>query len=1094
MEGQAGERRLFPCADYDHSRHFYAYGNTPPEDFLQSVSVADSREPTVLSLGCGDMRSPMFTILNNFGFKGKNNGFTGVKFVLNDRSASVLARNILFLYLCTTMPESIDKRKEWIASVWSLWYNHELQPQHKQMLEAATQQLLSWSSTWNIWSHCPLSKFMQFSSPATFAKVKATWSNWKTYSEKCVPKMKSEREEFQMFHLLAMGIPPGSSREKGLRIRANEDVKINLAIHSFDTSLNEKIVDEYVEYLSHGTEWAEIVLGIPMSNGDTAVNPTLFEQDNYNLHYSLTPYKGFSSSFLYTPAGVEKTFGSLMRLLPVADHQFQSRPMLANAVQQFSMWLQATANMLKSNKVSFTFDIGDSIEFSYFLLHNPNKYSLFDAIYTSNLFDYIWPPQLVFSTIPLLKPSGTLFTATLKTFVSMNNTFLETHFGFPPELFPVFLGVHCIGQDGKYSSAINHRPCPNSLLPEAHCTIFPWREIESQLLVINNIGESKIAVDCLSKLFSYVCHSNNPVEDFLCVLQQFLKRVQSPILSSTFLNALAIAIKKDTSVECYLVQLQTQSFLRDLHMHITVTEDNCPVCNHQPPENYVQQLSLSVNMSQRNAESFILKLLDSIPRVTLTSFAVKVASSKLELTFYLPKFYCSSQNGTLTVETTVAEKKGLILGIETIIPEKKTIFEGTIKSLKASATNYMFYPLGISKVCTQELPLGCIVKHVDTGCSFETIILMNDTCLKTLKTKSNMQHSTGSKNLNLRCGSLTTRILYPYAVKTAKVSVENSQILVKVDRDCSIFYKERSTYYVNPGNQLSLPRFEFDIDTMRKYCYLQALYSVPGYPVSFINLFTYLVNKKQRCLISGKISRRYTYVYIHNLHFSPIFGSPALEVSCCFLDEKPQYLRSELDIQLGGKLKSEFDVNEVDDDEYNLMKEILKFFSAITKCKISTTEHSNTIFLNAQEHFDHAVLFPLYPNHANPTFKKQQKFVNSVPALFDVKKWGEGREDVCSFCKDLEIQIKCDHCKKAKYCSDECKEMHWEYHRNSCKDVENKGSAEKATKPNSHMCSNCEKSKDSLKCCSKCKNAWYCNEKCQRLHFPQHRETCAAQK
>ena len=1098
MEGQIGQGRLFPCADYDHFRHFYAFGNTPPEDFLQSVLVTDCRDPTVLSLGCGDMRSPMFTILNNFGFEGgKRNGFSGVKFVLNDCSASILARNILFLYLCTTMPESIDNRKEWIASIWSLWYNHELQPQHKQMLELATQKLIDWSITWQSWSSCPLGNVVQFSSPATFAKVKAIWSNWKSYTNKSVPEMKSEREEFQMFHLLAMGIPPNSNREEGLKIRASEDVKINLAIHCYDTRLEETIVGEHLQYLSSGTAWAEKVLGISMPDQSTVVNPTLFEQDNiYNLHYSLTPYKGFSSNFLYTPTGLG---GEILRLLPVADRHFKSQPMLANAVQQFSMMLQATANTLKCKKVSFTFHIGDSIEYCYYRLRDFSEIPiLFDAIYTSNLFDYICPSKLVFSTCSLLKPTGTLFTATLKSFVPQNNEFLQAHFGFPPELFPAFLGVRCIGQDGQYSSSINHRPCPNSLLPFSHCTTFPWREVKSQLLVIDNIGESKRAVDCLSTLFSTVCLLNDPIESFLSVLQQFLKRVQPPISCPQFLNALVIAIKDNTSVQSYLVQLQTQSWLHGLHMHITVTEDNCPVCKQQPLEGYIQQFCLSVEMSQRNAEKFLLEL--SSPHVTITSFAAKVASSKLELTFYLPKDYCSSKNGTLTVQTTKDIELG-IWGFKTIVPVTKNIFKGTMESLKASAIDYIFCPPCVTEPCVQALPLGRIVKHMDNGSSFETVISMNATCLTTLKdSKLNVQPN--YDHLLLQCGSLTYTILYPFAIRPAKVSVKNRQIFITVERDGSIFYKERSTYYINPGNQLALPRFKCDIDAMRKYCYLQALYTVQGYPTCFTHLFTYFVNGKKRSLISGKPSKRYTYVYIHDLHYSPIFGSPALEVSYCFLDEKPDYLRLEIASQLQGS--SEFDFNPIDDVEYTLMKEIFKYFSAITKCKISTVEPPARIFLNAREHFDHAVLFLLYPNHANPRFKKQLKFMDGVPTpvtpLLDenyILQCGKGRKDVCSFCKDSEIIITCDHCENAKYCSNECKDMHWLYHRNVCdrnRDTENKGCAEKASKPSSHVCSQCGRRRDSCKCCSKCKNAWYCNEKCQRLHFPQHKETCAAQK
>ena len=1129
MERQADEKHLFPHEDLDCFRHFYAFGNTPAEDFLQSVSVEDCRKPTILSLGCGDMRSPMLTIFNNFGFKGEKyaSGFTGVRFVLNDRSASVLARNIMFLYLCTTMPDHIDTRKEWIASIWSLWYNHELQPQHKQMLEAATQKLIKYSRTWDDWFQCPLSKAVQFSSPATFAKVKAIWGNWKSYSNKNVPRIKTEREEFQMFHLLAMGSPI-RSREEGLVKRASEDLRTShLAVHSYAT-IESKVMEENLHYLRCGTVWAEDVLGLTKSNKNTVVNPTLFEQDVYNLHYSLTPYKGFSPSFQYTHASAEKTLGeksSVLRFLPVADHHFESQPILANTVQQFSMWLQATASLLKGNGVSFTFDANDSVEFCYYLFHHQTENPvLFDAIYTSNLFDYISPPQLVFSTIPLLKSTGTLFTTTMKTFVSKNSEFLENCFGFSPELFPTFLGVHCIGQDGEYSSAINHRPCPHSLLPKAHSTTFPWREVKSQLLIIDNIGESKIAVNCLSKLFATVCLQNKSIENFLCVLRQFLKQVKSPTLDPIFMNALASAIKKEKDIDPYLIQLQTQCLLHGLHMHITVENDDCPVCNHQPLEDYIQQYCLPVELSQHDAKKFSIKL--SSPCMTITSFAIKLVKSKLELTFYLPK-YCSPQNGTLTVETITPVKKVVQLGlfsVETIIPEKNIAFQGAMESLQPSAINYIFPSVCASEVSTQALPIGCIVRHVHNGCNFETVISMNDTCLKTAKL--NVEHSIDSNKLILKCESLTSTIVYPYPIRTAKVSIENNKIFVVVERKNYTFYKERSTYYINPSNELILPKFECDIDGMRLY--LQAHYTI-GYPTCFTNLFTYFVNGNKRNIISGKCSRRNAYVLIHDLHFSPIFGSPALSVSYCFLDEKPNSLRLELGSQI--KESSEFDFKEIEDDEFSLMKEVFKYFSAITRRRFSSDENSTAVFLNSKEDFDHAVLFPLYPNHANPKFQEYMdtlfatgpvmfSAVSETPVDYTTSKSNKASTEqepkttnhVCSNCGKSNSLWYCSRCKTVWYCNEKCQRLHWPQHSEKCEQLSkleahqiscsedyaksetNKQSTKQETKPTSLVCSSCGKKNNSLQCCSRCKIVWYCNEKCQRLHWPKHAEECVTHK
>ena len=139
--------KYFPVTrfiDYKFN-YYYAYGNTPPEDLLQSITT-DVSEPEVLLLGCGDIRSCLYTLWNNFDPRHSRH-FKGVHFMLNDTSAAVLARNIMFLYLCTKMPSDKDDVMKWVASFWSIWFCHELLPQHKQVLMDALSQLLEWSKS-----------------------------------------------------------------------------------------------------------------------------------------------------------------------------------------------------------------------------------------------------------------------------------------------------------------------------------------------------------------------------------------------------------------------------------------------------------------------------------------------------------------------------------------------------------------------------------------------------------------------------------------------------------------------------------------------------------------------------------------------------------------------------------------------------------------------------------------------------------------------------------------------------------------------------------------------------------------------------------
>ena len=138
------------CGDINF---YYPYGNTPwpAEDFLENVHPSSVKEPQILVLGCGDIRSCFYTLWKNF-TPGPNFTplFSGVHFVLNDHSAAILARNIIFLHLC--LQKSIEVNSEdfsqWLCSLWAIWFL----PGHADILNSTLRDLLQYSinkSSWN---------------------------------------------------------------------------------------------------------------------------------------------------------------------------------------------------------------------------------------------------------------------------------------------------------------------------------------------------------------------------------------------------------------------------------------------------------------------------------------------------------------------------------------------------------------------------------------------------------------------------------------------------------------------------------------------------------------------------------------------------------------------------------------------------------------------------------------------------------------------------------------------------------------------------------------------------------------------------------
>ena len=1125
------------------------------------------------------MRSCMYTIWKNFGFKGENsNGFSGVNFVLNDRSASILARNILFLYLCMRMPDDEVSRKKWIASMWSLWYNHELQPQHATMLSDALDQIVQWSRTWQEWSECPLGWVVRFSSPATFASVKMIWSRWNSPMTQSVDEMKLARNAFHTFHLTAYY----ETREEGLKAVTEREFKMYLlkSIHILHSSERIGTMEkEYLHYLMEGTVWAESVLGIPSSTLRT-VNPTLIERQDgmYTLEYALTPYVGFIQNFQYSHTEICRTLGkegTFLQFLPVADHHFRDVPLLANSVQQFAMWLVGTAHMIRKTsqtvsgyKVSFLFDLDDAMNLCHFLHHQPEMYSKplgglaqFDAIYTSNLFDHLSPPALVLSALPLLKPSGTLFTVTFKheAITSTSREYLEAMFGFSPELFPALLGIHCLGEDGEYSSPVNNEPSPDYAFTDRKT--FIWRNIKSQSLAIDTIEEPPHATMSLLKIC--IISSLNPltavgsVESFLIVLHQFLKHLPS-LFGSTHhsLKSLSSAIRTEAQLKPHLLQIQTQSLLHGVHMHITLTEDNCPICRGQPLETYLQQFTVSFDITTKarvyDVPSFSIHLTSPFgDYAVITSFACRSCGPTLALDFYLPK-QCLSQYTLFRVH----------MNYETVI-------EGSMNELESSSNEYIFLkqPCATEKP-SNECPLGNIVKHIGDESTFETVVSMNEACQMALQTSKLDVKCNESNQLTLICGALSGTIVYPYAMNESKTHIKISKkrkiICVTVEREGHLFYKETPTFYVDPSNKLALPRFQCRVEAMDTYCNLQLPLNSPDHPLfnakrSFIELFKNAVCGEKYFTLSFPSKHRvgtpdvHALVYVHDVRFSTAFSSPVLDVSYCFLDTKPMHLLPDFSI-MQNSLSSTRNIM-VDDAEYKLLKEIFNYYSTVTCCAFSTERHMVTLPVESNrlwKYFDHAIIFPLYPNPANPKVQKFQPISQSMqhPMASRIPKPGivtasqehltqTGLRNVskCSFCGQFSAALKkCARCHKVEYCGRECQVEHWPMHKSACNasdtnpenstPTQHKASSsaqtqsklskkynpseEKLHKPfpvvpsgkeqdhgnrsesPSHtlsaVCMRCKKPA-TIHC--SCRSVSYCSKACQTLELPEHSKKCS---
>ena len=604
--------------DFNKCSFYYAYGNTPPQDLLQSVT-ADVSEPEVLLLGCGDMRSCLYTLWNNFDPRHSRH-FKGVHFVLNDTSAAVLARNIIFLYLCTKIPSDKDDVMKWVASFWSIWFCHELLPLHKQALMDALSKLLEWSKCPKSWSERtdnPLQKFIQFTTSESLAKVRRIWQIW--YSDdRPVKNVKTLRSRF-------------------LKVSGADDhqnAKTHL-IRLFGNYLESKLSDsdrkhmkhEFESYYQNGFAFVEGLLNLPLP-ASTSANCTFFEaaDGTYNLHGNSFPYRCFFHSFKYSSENLKKLGYSGFSLI-IKDEVFHRQPLLANCIQQFSVWIRSCGEMLskfKSHNVSFTFHCSDAVEFCHSLCNcKHHAYSshfpcLFDAIYTSNLIDYIATPSFVLAAMSVLKQSGLLFTDTFR-YAMVSHTlsgFTKALFGFGSKYLPLICGVRCIGNDDEYSNELSMKPVPYTAeadilysvmtksLVWQHVTSIPLKQVTAEHFA------SMMEVLCGSINHILTCcmgnHNGSVTESLLCtatvmqLLKSFVSQLDGRDYDHTkyqFWTPLCSMLLNQTGLQPFMMSLQSQALLHGLHLHLMVSEINCPLCNEISVHDFISLHSVTLENS-----------------------------------------------------------------------------------------------------------------------------------------------------------------------------------------------------------------------------------------------------------------------------------------------------------------------------------------------------------------------------------------------------------------------------------------------------------------------------------------------------------------
>ena len=95
---------------YDKTEHYYAIGNTPPEQLIPS----NIQNPQILCLAGGDLRTCLFSLS-----RASKDTLKNVTFVINDKNPAILARNVVLLAL-SLHPQHFGCSS---LDLWTIWYS-----------------------------------------------------------------------------------------------------------------------------------------------------------------------------------------------------------------------------------------------------------------------------------------------------------------------------------------------------------------------------------------------------------------------------------------------------------------------------------------------------------------------------------------------------------------------------------------------------------------------------------------------------------------------------------------------------------------------------------------------------------------------------------------------------------------------------------------------------------------------------------------------------------------------------------------------------------------------------------------------------------
>ena len=1087
----------------------------------------------------------------NFDKQTGHGNFKGVTFHLNDYCAAVLARNILFLYWTLKLADmSPGDAQQMICSIWNVWFCHDLQHHDVVFLRESLDVLLEVFESDEAWKKPdnPLRNVIdfvgEFKRQDTMKGIYQMYSFWLKMLQNANDETKFSLKLKREINIIA--------RKQAIDLI----FEFNFGIYSIEKkNLKKLMMDEFNNYIETGNAFAEHAFGMSVTDINShMLNPTLYEKENeYTLHYSSMPYECFVHSLFMTKENIHFP----PRTMFVQQGRFDDIPLLANSVQQFSMWLISSAKHLQTNAATkFSFCYSDAILAAVRLRQQSYR---FDVIHSSNLIDHLTSFALVINTITLLKENGVLLTTAL----NFAGNF-ELEFNFKLEHLLPFLGIRCFGREGIYADNGILQPIPsfrplfeanrksiNCHLPR----LIIWKSIsDAAPLFLKSLEEDSLATKALFACINHetlgflsckntriIAASTTSSHSAMTALSIFFNRISSESFKSVkdfeFWAGLCTCLRNDTDLQPFLMHLQCQATLMNIHMHLTTTPADCPICNNTLTQ-YFQKMSIPFNANfdqekYSDSSSVILACIhpEEFDTESLNILNPTGTAHKNKGVFLIDSGVCSVS----------AEMNGLI---DIVIPRNLIDYDKYCATVYAynyfqADKKFEFKRITVSTVSLKNVDIDAYTPHATitnrlqlnpstsfgelalleyTGYRYITNISLSDKVISDLQSgkyhlRTEMITDTSFKVI-CRNSHFVVKYSTPINYEKVKIQYSTEKKLVMIDAECKPFdtySKDQQTplFLVSPENNIILPHVNVSNFYHEQSAGSQMtmedrkIIDKHGrdsftFPPSinakevFITLFQQI--HPHFHLISATKGDDLTYgmIVVHKRLFDVQNQTPALDLSF-YINEAgiDKYTDNAFYTWSLMRHSSEVvgEVNIlVNGNEISLVKGALSQFSDRTRiCKKAANPLINGFGMD--KYFRRAIAYHLSTDRCELSlankflpFNQSDKKVDLLPET-----------NHCSFCSSEIMSVrKCSRCHSAIYCGEECQRKHWKVHKLLCIPVIHSSAIAKpiTTEIQHAVCSRCKAKSNDLKKCTRCKLVAYCGKQCQKEDWSEHKMIC----